>query len=99
MKKQPAPYEHIKPANRRVFFWTAVALFHIVLLGYLAHLHFTVITHIKNGEFFMGSYRFSPIAGTKNSESRIDKFLEEDFSHPRLQLLRKRENLDIGATR
>jgi hypothetical protein len=78
MNKLAKNDQHKNRTPGKILFFSAVALFHIALFAYLTHARFTLITHIKNGEFYIGSYRFE----------------EENPSHPRLLLLRKRENLD-----
>lgn len=50
----------------------------ITLAVLIAQVKFTVVTGIKNGEFITAHYKIE----------------EENFSHPRLKMLRERENLD-----
>src|SRR5437016_4128197 len=68
----------LRPWYVRRWRWVAGALIVGPILGYAARTPWIVVAARQNGEFLASQYRIQ----------------EDDFSHPRLKLLRRREHLD-----
>jgi hypothetical protein len=85
-----------KSPNRKKIIFSVAAVVIVAAVFFLARMDFTVLTKISNGEFFEGNYKFliDPEIKKTGLFEDVRSFVEEDFYHPRLQLLRKREKLD-----
>lgn len=78
MKKQIKPVKIQKPESRTKTKLIIYSIFALILLVAILRIEFIFIVGSKQGEYFVGRY----------------KLVEDDFYHPRLTLLRKREKLD-----
>ncbi len=79
--KKPSSNKPYSADRKPIFRLDKKSFLFLTLCGlalYLSQMHMILTTHLKNGEFLTANYHI----------------MEEDFFHPRLQLLRSRENLD-----